>query len=318
MERAGLTLRVNLLEQCQLACGYCRPGLLRRPTAAGERLTADDCWRLGQAFAAAGVTKVRFTGGEPLLRPDLGAVLLAFGEALPGARLAFTTNGQRLGAWLRTKERALVHAVTVHVDSLRPERYRALMGDGEPTAPLEAVLAAKALGLVTKLNVVVQRGLNDDELPDFLAWSRATGVEVRFIELMNTGSAADFTRRHFVSGAEVLARVAATEPVRALGRRDPADPATLYALGDGTRFGLIASDTQPFCGACTRLRLSPAGELRGCLYQPAGVDLRTPLRRGAGLGELTRLVRGAVQAKRSHHPSERAPRAAFSMADIGG
>lgn len=318
MEGVGLTLRVNLLEQCQLRCGYCRPGLLRRPTAAGERLTADDYWRLGQAFAAAGVTKVRFTGGEPLLRPDLGAVLVAFGEALPAARLAFTTNGQRLGAWLRTRERALVHAVTVHVDSLRPERYRELMGDGSPTAPLEAARAAKALGLVTKLNVVVQRGLNDDELPEFLRWSRETGIEVRFIELMNTGSATEFTRRHFVSGADIIARIAAQEPVQPAGRRDPSDPAALYALADGTRFGLIASDTQPFCRACTRLRLSPSGQLRTCLYQPEGLDLRAHLRRGVGLGELASAVRAAVRGKQSHHPREAAERVAFSMADIGG
>ncbi len=318
MPPGPLTLRVNLLEQCQLRCGYCRPGLLRRPTAASARLGAGDYLRLGRRFAELGVERVRFTGGEPLLRPDLDDVLRAFAASLPRARLAITTNGQQLARFLATPERRLVHAVTVHVDSLRPARYRELMGEGDVGAVLTAALEARALGLVTKLNVVVQRGLNDDELPDFLAWSRGAGVEVRFIELMNTGSAADFAQRHFVSGAEVVARITAREPVRPAGRRAPDDPAALFRLTDGTTFGIIASDTQPFCDACTRLRLSPAGALRTCLYQPQGLDLGAHLRLGASDAALAGLLEQALGAKRSHHPSQATPRVAFSMADLGG
>lgn len=318
MTPGGLTLRVNLLEQCQLRCGYCRPGLLRRPTPSLERLRGPDYRRLGRAFAAVGVTRVRFTGGEPLLRDDLSSVLEAFHDAMPGARLAITTNGQQLDGFLARPARQLVSGVTVHVDSLCAARYRELMGEADPARALDAAVAARAAGLTTKLNVVVQRGLNDDELPDFLAWSRRTGIEVRFIELMNTGSAVDFTRRHFVSGADILAAIARHEPVLPAGRRSPADPAALYRLRDGTMFGLIASDTQPFCAACTRLRLSPGGTLRGCLYEPTGVPLGAHLRRGASDEALESIVRLALRAKRSHHPSQPMARAPFSMADVGG
>lgn len=309
----ALTLRVNLGEQCQYDCGYCRPGRLRSPTRRAERVTPAEYERLARLLGAVGVEKVRFTGGEPLLRDDFREVLAAFHRALPAARLAITTNGLRLDALLDAPPSGL-GAVTVHVDSLRAERYRELMGPGDVEAVLASVLRAKAVGLQVKLNVVVQRGLNDDELPDFLAWSREAGVEVRFIELMNTGSARDFTARHFYSGAEVLRALGAVR----LGRREAADPACLYRAADGTTFGVIASDTAPFCGDCSRLRLSADGALRGCLYQPQGAPLAGLIRAGAGDEMLGALLRHAVVNKRSHHPASGAERGQFSMADLGG
>ncbi|MDP1822706.1 MAG: radical SAM protein [Archangium sp.] len=309
----NFTLRVNVGEHCQYDCGYCRPGLVRAPTGASQRVQPAEYARLALLFAPLGVTKVRFTGGEPLLRPDFREVVAAFHQALPDATLALTTNGQRLDALLDDLPPGL-GAVTVHVDSLQADRYRRLMGEGDVSAVLASVQRAKALGLATKLNVVVQRGLNDDELPDFLAWSRRTGLEVRFIELMNTGSASGFTRAHFFAGAEVVARLGATR----LGRKHAADPACLFRAADGTVFGLIASDTAPFCEDCARLRLSADGRLRGCLYEPAGAPLGALLRAGWSDAMLSGLVKRAVSEKRSHHPSLALPRGRFSMADLGG
>lgn len=308
-----LTLRVNVGEQCQYDCGYCRPGLGRAPTRSSQRLQPAEYERLARLFGPLGVSKVRFTGGEPLLRPDFGEVVAAFHRALPEVTLALTTNGQRLDALLDAPPPGL-SAVTVHIDSLQPERYRRLMGEGDVGAVLTSVLRAKAIGLSTKLNVVVQRGLNDDELSDFLAWSCRADVEVRFIELMNTGSASDFTLAHFFAGAEVVSRLGATRG----GRRSAADPACLYRAEDGTVFGLIASDTAPFCGDCARLRLSADGRLRGCLYEPDGAPLAGLLRGGASDAMLGALLESTVGAKRSHHPSLALPRSDFSMADLGG
>lgn len=307
------TLRVNVGEQCQYDCGYCRPGLIRNPTSNSEKVQPHEYRLFARAFSSVGVSKVRFTGGEPLLRPDFRAIVAAFHDELPHAKLALTTNGQRLDTLLDAVPPGL-EAVTVHVDSLEPERYRQLMGPGNLGHVLANVERAHAIGLSTKLNVVVQRGLNDDELHDFLAWSRRTSIEVRFIELMNTGSANTFTQKHFFSGAQIASSLGATE----LGRRHPSDPACLFQASTGVVFGIIASDTAPFCQDCNRLRLSADGRLRGCLYEPHGVPLAGLLRHGAGEAMLQALISKAVGQKQSFHPSQHKPREAFSMSDLGG
>lgn len=312
------TLRLNLLEQCQYRCRYCLPGSLRPPTRRAGWLRADELARLGRLFHAAGVRKVRLTGGEPLLRDDVEPVLDALRGAMPGVDLALTTNGLLLGARLAGLAAAGLRRVTVHVDSLRPDRYRALMGDGDVHEVLAQVRRAREVLHEAKLNVVVQRGQNDDELLDFLAWGADAGVEVRFIELMNTGSARDYVRSAFVPGADIVARVAEGGPLTPVPRRRPEDPAALYRTARGQLFGLIASDTQAFCGACNRLRLLPDGRLRGCLYAPDGVDLGAALRAGVGDAELAVLLEGALRAKRSFHPSAPAPRRPFSMSEAGG
>ncbi len=309
------TLRLNLLEQCQYRCGYCLPGSLAAPTRSSRWLSAADYGRLGRLFAAMGVEKVRLTGGEPLLRDDVEDIVAALRGAMPAATIALTTNGRRLGERLQGLARAGLDRATVHVDSLVPERYRALMGDGDVGEVIGTLVRAHALLGGAKLNVVVQRGQNDDELLDFLALGRSTGVEVRFIELMNTGSARDYVRRAFVSGKEILSRLG---PVAPLPRRRPADPAALYCTREGQVFGLIASDTQPFCGQCNRLRLMPDGRLTGCLYQRDAVGLGDALKQGESDAELFSLVSAAMAAKRSHHPSAEPAARPFSMSEAGG
>ncbi len=311
------TLRVSVLDRCQYRCPYCRPGAVAPYVEPATRLTAEDYAALAPLFARRGVTKVRFTGGEPLLRRDLPEIVAAFRRGAPEATLALTTNGQHLAERLPALAEAGVTRATVHVDSLRPERYRALMGDGDVRDVLAATLAARDLLDEVKLNVVVQRGRNDDELSDFLGWSRATGVEVRFIELMNTGSAADYTRSVFMTGQEIANALAAAGGAAPVPRREASAPAARFRADDGLEFGIIASDTQPFCEDCNRMRLSADGRLLGCLYEAGGLDLRASLAAG-DQAELAARLGQAFADKRSHHPDVDVERVPFSMAQTGG
>ncbi len=316
---SSYSLRVSLLEQCQLRCGYCMPGAVNPYTDKSRWLTPSDYERLAAIFAQRGVDKVRFTGGEPLLRDDVADVVRAFRRGLPGADLALTTNGQRLDRHLGALRDAGLHRLTVHVDTLRADRYPRLMGPGRPDDVLALVVAAARAFAEVKLNVVVQRGLNDDELLDFLALSTRIGVQVRFIELMDTGSAPAHVQRTFLSGRDIVERIGAERPVSAIARRRPSDPASLYRCADdGTVFGLIASDTQPFCEHCDRLRLTADGRLRGCLYEPGGAPLGVALRDGLDDARLLAVVDAGLLDKRSWHPSQAVTRPAFSMADVGG
>lgn len=315
---ARYSLRVSVLEQCQLACGYCNPGSVTPPAARERWLSPSAYLRLARLFRARGVVKVHITGGEPLIRPDVVDVVAAFKEAMPDADLALTTNALRLAPLVHDLSRAGLRRVTVHLDTLRADRYGALMGNGSPSEVLAAAAHARAaLGNVVKMNVVVQRGKNDDELGAFLAMSRETGIEVRFIELMNTGSADAYTREVFMAGRDVVRALDAV----ALPRRHASDPAALYRSSDahdGVVFGVIASDTEPFCGDCDRLRLTADGRLRGCLYQSGGIPLGAALASGASDDTIAALLDAALDDKRSWHPLVAAHRVPFSMADVGG
>jgi cyclic pyranopterin phosphate synthase len=311
--RSSYALRVSVLDACNLRCTYCAPGTVTTPTPKPRWLSAMEHAALAPHFAAIGVRKVRFTGGEPLLREDLVDVVAAWRRALPDAELAVTTNATRLLAQASMLRAAGIDRVTVHLDTLRRERYEALMGRGSPEQVQEAVAVAVRTFDEVKLNVVVQRGQNDDELEDFLRWSQKTGVQVRFIELMRTGSADAVVDDVFMPGREVIARLGA----RPVPRRHASDPAALF-VKDDVVFGLIASDTEPFCGACDRLRLTADGRLRGCLYESGGVPLGAAIRDGVDVMTLRRLVEDKVAAKRSFHPLTLSERVPFSMADIGG
>lgn len=312
---ARYSLRVSVLEQCQLSCAYCNPGSVTPPAARDRWLDASAYLRLARLFRARGVVKVHITGGEPLVRHDVVDVVAAFKEAMPEADLALTTNALRLAPMVDAFARAGLRRVTVHLDTLRADRYGALMGEGSPATVLAAAsLARAALGNGVKMNVVLQRGRNDDELVEFLAMSRDTGIEVRFIELMNTGSADEYTRAVFMPGRDVVTALGATP----LPRRHASDPAALFQSREGVVFGIIASDTEPFCADCDRLRLTADGRLRGCLYQSGGIPLGAALASGASDDTIAALIDTALDDKRSWHPLVAAHRVPFSMADVGG
>jgi len=274
------SLRVSVTDRCNLRCLYCMPEENYTWIPRQQILTFEEIDRLVGVFCQVGVRKVRITGGEPLLRRDLPALLdrLAARDAVQD--LALTTNGMLLGALAVSLARAGLHRVTVSLDTLRPERFRELArGDGLPRV-LEGIHAARQAGLLLKINTVVVRGFNDDELCELIAFGRKVDAEVRFIEYMDVGGATRWSPEQVVSRDEMLGcleqRLGAVRPV-GNGRRAPAER---FRLPDGTTFGIIASTTRPFCDACDRSRLTADGLWLPCLYATRGLDLKTPLRRG--------------------------------------
>lgn len=307
------TLRVSVLDACQLRCRYCLPaslGLIKKTSW----LTLAQYEGIAQALKPFGIHKVRFTGGEPLLRSELSAIVQIFSTALSGVECAITTNGLRFIPLKHALLEAGITAITFHIDTLRPERYGLLMGDGELSVVLKSLEHAQKLGINVKLNVVMQKGVNDDEIRDFLLFSKQYGVVVRFIELMNTGSAQEYVRDTFMSGEDILHEVSQHWTISPVGRPDAHAPAELFLAHElGLQFGLIASDTRPFCQACNRLRLSADGHLRTCLYEPQGYKLDCS--QGLSLYEQ---IAAVVSQKTSFHPLNRKERQNFSMAQIGG
>ena len=243
------SLRVSVLEQCNLSCAYCMTGSITPPSAKARWLSAPFYLRLAQLFCSRGVVKVHLTGGEPLVRADIFDIVAAFKDAMPDADLALTTNALKLSRMIDDLARAGLRRATVHLDTLRADRYLALMGEGSPAAVLEAAARAQGVLGAVKMNVVVQMERNDDQLHDFLALSARTGIEARGIELMNTGSADAYYKEAFVAGRELLGAPGATP----LPRRYASGPAALYRSRDVVVFGVIASDSEPFCVDCDRL-----------------------------------------------------------------
>jgi cyclic pyranopterin phosphate synthase len=311
------TLRVSVTDRCQLRCDYCVPDSVKHTPH--YLLSPEDHGRMAQLLADLPIAKVRYTGGEPLLRRDLPEIITAWKDALPQASLGVTTNGQLLTKRADALHEAGISMATIHLDTLRPDRYSDLMGEGDLEHALAAIDASLARGWLTKINVVVQRGRNDDELIHFLDFSRRRKVEVRFIEMMNTGSAEGFVAEHFINGAEIIGRIAGEVGVKPAARRHPSDPASLFEIpDDGLRFGLIASDTQPFCEACDRLRITAKGELRGCLYAPGGYSLLNSIHDQADTVLEKERILDAIGKKKSHHPDHDEERVNFSMAGVGG
>jgi len=309
----AFTLRVSVLEHCQLRCAYCLPKALSM-LAKKDWLSLSHYEQIARVLARFSFRKIRFTGGEPLLREELPQIVAIFAQAIPSAPLALTTNGQRFCAMAEALKDAGLNTITIHIDSLKAERYQRLMGKGELAEALRAVEKAKTLGLRPKVNVVVQRGLNDDELSSFLEFSKETGVMVRFIELMDTGSARDFVAAHFISGRNILAKLAHLGIVPK-PRAHPSDPARLFlAEQQDVLFGLIASDTEPFCSHCDRLRLSANGKIYTCLYEPLGEALNLE----ADDDALFREINLKINRKESLHPSANKSRRLFSMSQTGG
>jgi GTP 3',8-cyclase len=283
-------LRISVTDRCNLRCAYCMPEEQYAWLPKQDLLTFEEIARVVDAFTRAGVRKVRLTGGEPLLRRDLPALvaLLAARPALED--LAITTNGVLLADQADALRAAGLRRFTVSLDTLSPERFRRLTRRDDHAAVLRGIAAvARTPGL--KLDAVVMRGENDDELADLLAYGREVGAEVRFIEYMDVGGALRWSMDRVVSRAEMLARITArlgaVTPV--IEPRDAA-PAERFALEDGTTFGIIASTTQPFCRACDRSRLTADGLWYLCLYATTGMDLRGPLRAGASVEELSALI----------------------------
>ena len=301
-------LRISVTDRCNFRCVYCMPkevfGRDYRFLPRRELLTFEEIERVARVLVGFGVRKLRLTGGEPLLRRDL-EILVERLAALGDVDLALTTNGSALAQKAQALAAAGLDRVTVSLDALDDEVFRAMNDVDFPVARvLAGIDAAAAAGLPVKVNVVVKRGLNESAILDIARRFRGTGHTVRFIEFMDVGATNGWRLDDVVPAAEIVRTVGAEFPLEPLEAGYRGEVAQRYRYRDGAgEIGVVASVTQPFCGDCTRLRLSADGKLYTCLFAVRGHDVRSVLRGGATDEELETSVR-AIWERRDDRYSE--------------
>ena len=302
--RVARDLRVSLTDRCNLRCTYCMPAEGLPWLAGPQLLTDDEIVRLIRvAVHRLGVTGVRFTGGEPLIRSGLVGIVSAVAELAPRPRISLTTNGLGLARLAPALRAAGLDRVNVSLDTLDRARFTELTRRDRLADVLAGLAGAAAIGLTPiKINSVLMRGVNDDEAPALLRFALAHGYELRFIEQMPLDAQHGWDRATMVTAEEILAALRAEFDLR----EDPAErgaaPAETWLVDGGpARVGVIGSVTRPFCGDCDRTRLTADGQVRACLFATEEADLRGALRAGADDAELARRWRGAMWGKRAGH-----------------
>ena len=321
-------LRVSVTDRCNFRCVYCMPkevfGRDYPFLPRAELLTFEEIERLASVFAGLGVEKIRITGGEPLLRRDLEK-LVALLARIDGLDLTLTTNGSLLAAKARALEDAGLERVTVSLDSLDDDVFRAMNDVDFPvTRVLEGIDAALAAGLApVKVNVVVKRGLNEDGVLPMARHFRGTGVVLRFIEYMDVGHSNGWRLDDVVPAAEIVAAIDAELPLEPVDPAYRGEVANRWRYRDGSgEIGVISSVTRPFCGDCTRARLSADGKVYTCLFAVQGHDLRALLRSGASDDELTEAIADIWRARTDRYSELRSAATAdlpkVEMSYIGG
>ncbi len=311
-------LRLSVTDRCNLRCAYCMPEENYRWLPMRDILDFEELSTLVDAFTDCGVDKVRLTGGEPLVRRDVEVLVELLAKKSALRDLALTTNGIELAPLAAKLKRAGLHRVTVSLDTLRPDRFLALTRRDEHAAVLAGLEAARAAGFThTKIDSVILRGTNDDELAALIEHGKKVDAEVRFIEYMDVGGATHWSMQQVLPRREILERLRADYgPITPL-HEDGSAPAERFLLADGTVFGIIASTTAPFCARCDRSRVTADGTWFLCLYARLGVDLRAKLRGGATRAELAELItrvwtgrrdRGAEERLAEHERGALAPR----------
>jgi cyclic pyranopterin phosphate synthase len=305
LQRPLRSLRLSVTDRCNLRCHYCMPEAQYVWIPHEELLHFEEISALVDVFVELGVAKLRLTGGEPLVRRDLPALVRML-AAKPGLHdLALTTNGVLLASQAQPLAQAGLQRVTVSVDTLRPERFRALTGCDALSRVLEGIAAARRAGLQVKLNAVIVRGFNDDELVELLLHAQRACAEVRFIEYMDVGGATRWSRERVLAQPEILDRLRDHYgPIRPVAGRDGAT-AEQFILPNRTRFAIIASTTNPFCSRCDRSRLTADGVWYQCLYARTGVDLKQRLRQGAGREALAALIASSWRQRTDRAAQER-------------
>ncbi|MFJ8434392.1 GTP 3',8-cyclase MoaA [Kitasatospora sp. NPDC094019] len=301
--RRAVDLRVSLTDRCNLRCTYCMPEQGLQWLAKPDLLTDEEIVRLVTvAVRDLGVQEVRFTGGEPLLRPGLVGIVQACAALDPRPELSLTTNGIGLARTAAALREAGLDRVNVSLDTLDPDTFHTLTRRHRHQDVLDGLAAAEAAGLTpVKLNAVLMRGVNEDEAPALLAWCLERGYELRFIEQMPLDAQHGWDRSSMITAEEILDRLSARfdltpEPSATRG----AAPAERWLVDGGPgRVGVIASVTRPFCRACDRTRLTADGQVRDCLFATGETDLRTALRSGADDAELAARWRTAMWGKKA-------------------
>jgi GTP 3',8-cyclase len=321
-------LRVSVTDRCNFRCVYCMPkevfGRDYEFLAREELLTFEEIERLARVFAGLGVEKLRITGGEPLVRRDVETLVKMLAR-VPGLELALTTNGALLAQKAQALADAGLDRITVSLDSLDDDVFRAMNDVDFPVSRvLAGIDAARAAGLApVKVNVVVKRGLNDDGILPMARAFRGTGVVLRFIEYMDVGHTNGWRMDDVVPAAEIVAAIDSELPLEPVESAYRGEVANRWRYRDGSgEIGVIASVTQPFCGDCTRARLSADGKLYTCLFAVRGHDLRAVLRNGASDEDIAEAVAAVWRARTDRYSELRSAETAdlpkVEMSYIGG
>jgi cyclic pyranopterin phosphate synthase len=300
-------LRISVTDRCNFRCTYCMPLDEYEWINKKEILTFEEITRLATLFVKLGVEKIRLTGGEPLVRQNLDQLVGKL-SAIEGLQdLCLTTNGALLAEKIEALKAAGLKRVNISIDTLDPEKFKAITKRGDLAKVLEGAFAAKKHGLhPIKLNAVIERGVNDADILPLVEFSREHGFAMRFIEYMDVGNANNWTSEKLVSKKEIIETIHARYPLREVGRADGHAPSVDYEFVDGKGdIGVIASVTEPFCSSCTRARITADGKLVTCLFSHVGHDLKSRLRGGASDEELLQFLSDTWAERTDRYSDER-------------
>lgn len=317
--RVKRKLRISLTDRCNFRCAYCMP---ETPVwiPREQLLTREELLRLTYLFVTRlGITQFRLTGGEPLLRTDLETCIEALGDLRAAGleRISLTTNGSLLARRASTLKHAGLDDLNVSLDALDPERFRLLSGGhGTVEQVLDGIEAATQAGLPVKINTVIVRDHNNDQILPLVRWASTRNIPLRFIEFMPLDGGGAWSSARVVSEAEILRHLQPHFDLKPVPRT--AEPASYYSLDNGYRLGIISTISNPFCGSCDRLRLTATGELYACLFSATGRDLRGSLRDGADDAVLEGIVRGHVWNKEAGYAATGYVERPISMHALGG
>lgn len=298
-------LRISLTDRCNFRCFYCLPH--GEPSWAKKEtlLTFEELAFLSEIFVSLGIEKIRLTGGEPLIRRDVPVLVEKLARLKPGLHdIALTTNGYDFARHADALKDAGLDRVTISLDSLRPERFAEITGSDSIDRVLDSIQTAKDLGFEpVKLNAVIVRGRNDDEIVDFAAFAREQDVSIRFIEYMPLDSGHEWDRDLVVSGKEIREKIGSVYPLTLKEASRGSETAWKYRFADGSpgEIGIIAPVTEMFCGQCSRIRLTADGQIRTCLFSNVEHDLRGVLRSRASREEIVEFIEDTVMKKEPRH-----------------
>ena len=300
-------LRISVTDRCNFRCSYCMPLDKYEWIDKKEILTFEEITRLAALFIGLGVEKIRLTGGEPLVRQNLDR-LVGNLSAIPGLKdLCLTTNGALLGEKIQSLKVAGLRRINVSLDSLDHDKFRQITKRGDLDKVLEGIFAAKSHGLYPiKLNAVIERGVNDEDILPLVDFSRQNGFAMRFIEYMDVGNTNNWTSEKLVPKKEIIAKIRSRYPLREVGRAQGSAPSVDYEFVDGRGdIGVIASVTEPFCSTCTRVRVTADGKIVTCLFSETGHDVKALLRGGASDEELLKFLGSIWRIRADRYSLER-------------
>ena len=300
-------LRISVTDRCNFRCTYCMPLDEYEWINKREILSFEEIARIARLFVRAGVEKLRLTGGEPLVRQDVEKLVAELAAIESLKDLCLTTNGSLLAEKAAGLKAAGLRRINVSIDTLDAEKFRRMTKRGDLAKVLDGLFAAQLQGLdPIKINAVVERGVNDDDIIELVAFAREHGFTMRFIEYMDVGNANDWTSKKLVPKKEIVEKIHARFPLKEIGRSQGSAPAVDYEFADGSgQVGVVASVTEPFCSTCNRARLTADGKLVTCLFSAAGHDLKARLRSGATDEEIFEFIAGIWRRRDDRYSAER-------------